>query len=258
MPVVDLPDGSLYYVQKRAPRSPFPPVVLIHGAGGTHLDWPLELRRLPDAHILALDLPGHGRSSGPAHDDMLAYAGDVCRFLDAVGISRAIIVGHSMGGAIAQHIGIHMPDRVAGLVLLGTGSKLPVDPTLPQRIVNEPETTVNWITASAWSAGAAQTMKDLGRQQLLAAAPETLQADYRACQKFDVRDQIDQIRAPTLVIGAADDRMVPLKFSQTLHERIPNTMLVIIEDAGHMFPLERPAAVADAISHWIRMQDWTL
>lgn len=245
-------------MQKRAPRSPFPPFVLVHGAGGTHLDWPLPLRRLPDAHVLALDLPGHGRSPGPPRADTLAYAVDVCRFLDALALPRAIIIGHSMGGAVAQRIALHTPDRVAGLVLLGTGSKLPVDPTLPQRIVDEPEKTVHWITEWAWNGRASHTLKERGRQQLLATAPGTLQADYRACQAFDVRDQIDQISAPTLVIGAADDRMVPPKFSRTLHVQIPNASLIIIEDAGHMFPLERPADVAGAISHWVRMQDWIL
>ncbi len=257
MPTINLAHDSLFYVQRKIARSPYPPLVLLHGAGGTHLDWPLELRRLPDARVLVLDLPGHGRSSGPPRTHTLEYAGDVCHLLDALAIPRAIIVGHSMGGAVAQQIGIHWPDRTAGLVLIGTGSKLPVDPALPQRIVDEPGKTVNWITGWAWSANAPQVLRDLGRQQLLATAPETLQADYRACQSFDVRAQINRITAPTLVIAAAGDRMVPLKFSETLSERIPHAVLVTIAGAGHMVPLERPLDVTDAITRWLKRQDWT-
>jgi len=247
MPTIDLPDGTLYAMHKRAAESPYPPLILIHGAGGTHLDWPPDLRRLPDANVWAIDLPGHGRSIAPVRDDIRAFAEDICRFMDVLALPRAIIVGHSMGGAVAQQIGIDWPDRAAGLVLIGTGSKLPVDPTLPQRIVDEPERTVHWIIDWAWGTHASPSLKDLARQELLVTAPVTLQADYRACRAFDARGQIDRIIAPTLVIAAGDDRMVPPKFSETLHERIPNAALVVIPDAGHMVPLERPAEVTDAL-----------
>ena len=149
-----------------------------------------------------------------------------------------------------------MPERAAGLILVGTGSKLPVEPTLTQRIMTETEQAVDWLIDWSWGANAPQDTKDLGRQRLLETPPEVLQGDYVACQKFDVREYLEQIRAPTLILGAKDDRMVKLKFSVTLSERIPNATLVVIEGAGHMFPLEKAQEVAEAVTRWMAEQTW--
>jgi pimeloyl-ACP methyl ester carboxylesterase len=258
MPTVDLPHGTLYYARTNAAEPVIPPLVLVHGAGGTHLDWPPQLRRFARAHVIALDLPAHGRSTD--HDissaGTRAYANAVVALLDALALPPAIIVGHSMGGAVAQQIGIHAPERVAGLVLIATGSKLPVDPTLPQRIVDAPTATIDWIIEAAWSDDASTDLKRLTRERLHSMSPAVLQADYRACKAFDVREMLDRIAAPTLVIGSDADRMVPLKFSRTLSERIPQADLVVINGAGHMLPLERPQAVTQAISTWISEQTW--
>lgn len=252
MPLLD----SIYYAEKKADTSPNPPLVLIHGAGGSHLDWPPELRRLPNTRVIALDLPGHGRSVGPNRSDTLAYAEDMCVFLDRLKIERAVFAGHSMGGAIVLQIGLNMPQRTAGLILMGTGSKLPIDPTLPHRIMDEPEKTAEWIIEWSWSVDAPESLKQLGRERLLSADPVILRDDYLACQSFDVRDRLEQITAPTLVLGAVDDRMVKLKFSATLAERIPNARLVTIEGAGHMFPLEQGAVVSRAVSEWLAEEIW--
>lgn len=256
MPTAAIPRGSLYYVPTKPDYTDYPPLVLVHGAGGSHLDWPPELRRIPGVRVLALDLPGHGRSDGEGYSDLMSYAEAVGDFLDALSIECAIIAGHSMGGGIAQLLGIHMPDRVAGLILIGTGSKLPVDPALPQRIVDDREATIDWITEWAWSEQAPDELKRLGRNRLLQTPVATLQADYRACLSFDVRDQIQQIIAPTLILSATDDHMVKPKFNMTLNEHIPNSTMVTIENAGHMFPLEQSQVVTNAIRRWLSEQVW--
>lgn len=256
MPTTTLTHGTIYYTSTKSNTVLYPPLVLVHGAGGSHLDWPPTLRRLPKAHIISVDLPGHGQSSGEGYADTYNYARDMVALLDALEIAHAIIVGHSMGGAIAQQIGIHWSKRAAGLILLGTGSKLPVDLTLPQRIVKEPVATADWITAWAWSDNAPVDLKHLGRERLLAVPPDVLQRDYLACQAFDVREKLEQITAPTLVLAASADRMVKPQFSITLSERIPNATLVTIDDAGHMFPLEQPKAVVSAIQYWLMEQVW--
>ncbi|NDJ78068.1 MAG: alpha/beta hydrolase [Chloroflexi bacterium] len=248
--------NGLFFTERSHENSPYPPIVLVHGAGGSHLDWPPELRRLPQARVIALDLPGHGRSAGPGFDDTLEYARSVCTLLDGLNIERAVIVGHSMGGAIAQQIGIFLPARAAGLVLVGTGSKLPVEPTLPQRILDDPEGTVDWIAEWAWSADAPTDVKTLGRQRLLAVPPKVLRRDYLACQAFDVRESLGLITTPVLVLGATEDRMVKLKFSTYLAENIPNATLVVVDGAGHMFPLEKAQVVASAVSDWLAAQEW--
>lgn len=256
MPTIESEIGVLYYAEVRGKGSPFPPLVLIHGAGGSHLDWPADLRRLPGARVLAMDLPGHGKSSTAAALDLDLYIGAVTALLEAREIPRAVLVGHSMGGAIAQRLALAHGGRVAGLVLIGTGSRLPVDPALPQRIVDAPEETVNSLIRGAWGPDATDDMRDLARERMLAVGPDVLRADYEACQVFDVRGRLDAIQAPALIIGATDDRMVPLKFSQTLAEQIPQAALVVMERTGHMIPQERPAEIAQAISEWLAGQTW--
>jgi len=251
MPAINLPDGTLYYAQSHPDATAFPPLVLVHGAGGSRLDWAPELRRLPDARVIALDLPGHGKSTAPGRNTLDAYARDVAALLDALALDRAVIVGHSMGGGVAQLLALDWPERIAGLVLLGTGSKLPVDPTLPDRIVTEPDTTLDWLIEWSWHPSASADMKAQGRTAFASTPRDVLRSDYLACKAFDTRDRLAQIAAPTLVIGAEDDCMVPLKFSRTLAERIPDTRLVVIERAGHMFPLEQPKQVAQAITSWL-------
>jgi len=234
----------------------WPPLLLVHGAGGSRLDWPAALRRLPGARVLTLDLPGHGRSTGPGRDTIEGYAQDVCQFLDRLGLERAVLVGHSMGGAIAQQVALCNPDRVAGLVLIATGSKLPIDPALPQRILDAPDATLDWIINNAWGPQITDDLRALAHQRMAQTPPSVLRGDYLACQSFDMRDRLHKITAPALIIAATDDRMVHLSFSETLAGRIPRAALVVIQGAGHMLPLERPAEVARAVTEWLEAGQW--
>src|SRR4030042_5961268 len=90
--------GGLYYFAYPGEK---PPVVLIHGAGGTHLYWPAEIRRLPGYRGFAPDLPGHGKSGGQGFQQIEAYCSKLISFLDELEIHRLVMVGHSMGSAIA-------------------------------------------------------------------------------------------------------------------------------------------------------------
>ncbi|MCZ7539761.1 MAG: alpha/beta hydrolase [Anaerolineae bacterium] len=259
MPAVAAGHGAIHYSDfssQAQGAGRWPPLLLVHGAGGSRLDWPAALRRLPGARVLTLDLPGHGRSTGPGRATVAGYAQDVRLFLDRLGLERAILVGHSMGGAIAQQVALSDPGRIAGLVLIATGSKLPIDPALPQRILAEPDTTLDWIITHAWGHPLTDGLRAQAHERMAQTPPAVLRGDYLACQSFDARDRLHQIAAPTLIIGAADDRMVPLSFSETLAERIPRATLVVIGGAGHMVPLERAAEVARAITRWLEAEQW--
>lgn len=251
MPIRQTSAGPIYFTDRQPPHPACPPLALIHGAGGSHLDWPPQLRRLDGARVIALDLPGHDRSAPPGRSDTLAYAEAVIALLDTLGIRQAVYVGHSMGGAIALQIALHMPDRTAGLVLIGAGSRLPVDPTLPQRILDEPDRTIDWIVEWSWGPDASDDQRALSRERLRNTPPAILRGDYVACQDFDVRDRLDRIAVPALVITGAGDAMVKPKFGVTLAEGIPNATLITIPGAGHMVPLEQPDVVAAAVKQWL-------
>ncbi len=256
MPFIPTAERMFYITDKTGDGLQCPPLLLIHGAGGSRLDWPPELRRLPGPRVITVDLPGHGRSHGPARSDTQDYARDVATLLDALSVERAIWCGHSMGGAVALQAALTAPDRVAGLVLVAAGSKLPVEPSLPERALRDREQTVRWIIDTAWGDGAPQELKAIGLRRMLEVPPDVLRDDFEACRVFDVRDRLDAIGAPTLVIGARDDRMVKLKFSQTLADYIPEATLVIVESAGHMVLLEHAQDVSRAVIQWVAERAW--
>jgi len=261
MPYVETTRGSLFYTVNQEPadtgsRLTAPEVgatslVLVHGAGGSRLHWPAELRRLPEATVYTLDLPGHGRSEGPGCDTIDGYAQVVTAFLNAVDTRQAIIVGHSMGSAIAQTLALEVANRVAGLVLLGAGARLRVAPAILEGIRDDFQTSVELITRFAWSPGAPPALTELGRQALLETSPDVLAGDFIACDRFDVMKRLGEIKAPTLVIAGSADQLTPVKYARFLVEHIPDARLAVIEGAGHMMMLERPAEVANAVREFL-------
>jgi pimeloyl-ACP methyl ester carboxylesterase len=230
------------------------PLVLLHGAGGSRLNWPPEMRRLTGTTVYTLDLPGHGRSSGGGRAAIEDYAADVVAFLDAVDIDCAVIVGHSMGGAIALTMALNSPERVTGLVLVATGARLRVAPSILERISIDFEAVMGIITRYAWSREAPSELVDLGRERFREAGADVLLGDLTACDRFDVMERLEEIDVPTLVIAGSADRLTPVEYAHHLTEHISSARLVVVEGAGHMVMLERPAEVAQAIQEFLAIQ----
>ncbi len=248
MPFAQIGEQALFYTVNGRGG---PALILIHGAGGNHLHWPAALRRLPGATVYAVDLPGHGRSAGAGRERIEDYAADIVRFMDAVGVPRGVLVGHSMGGAIAQMTALVAPERVAGLVLVGTGARLRVAPVILEGILQDALGTVALITDWAWGPEADPAMVARGRQMMARVDPQVVWGDFAACDRFDIRERVGEITAPTLVITGAEDRMTPPKFGQWLAERIPGARFVLVEGAGHMVMLEKPDQVANAVQEFV-------
>jgi len=228
-----------------------PALILVHGAGGNHLHWPAELRRLHEATVYALDLPGHGRSGGQGCDTIGDYAQAIVEFLNTVGIEQPIIVGHSMGGAIALTLALYFPTRVAGLVLMATGARLRVAPAILDGMRSNFEGSVELITRFAWSPETKPALTELGRQALLETGPDVLLGDFSACDRFNVMERLGEIEHPTLVIVGTADQLTPPKYARFLTEHIPDARLVLVEDASHMVMLERPLEVIGAVREFL-------
>ncbi len=250
-PYTTLTTGRIWYAQNRPPDPDRPPLILIHGAGEDRLQWPPELRRISGASVLALDLPGHGRSEGPGRGRIEDYAAVLVGFLEALDVSRAVLGGHSMGGAIAQVVALDHPERVAGLVLIGTGAKLRVAPALLDVILTDFEAVLALMADWAFGPDAPAELKELGTKAMGQTQPAVLHGDFTACDLFDIRDRLAEIRVPTLVIGGTADKLTPVRFSRYLAEQIPGAQLEVLEGAGHMMALERPAAVAAAVTEFM-------
>lgn len=240
--------AGLYYAEQKSDTGRFP-VVLIHGAGGSHLHWPPELRRLPGQAVYALDLPGHGKSEGLGQQSVEGYAQAVLEWLESMQIDIAVLTGHSMGGAICQHLGVHHPEKCGGLVLIGTGARLRVLPSILENsagALTYPR-AVEEIIQRSYSDSADPRLLELGREALLDVRPTVLHGDYLACNDFDLMGEIETLQPPTLVITGTEDQLTPPRYAQYLANKIPNARLVLVPQAGHMVMLEQPRQTASSM-----------
>jgi pimeloyl-ACP methyl ester carboxylesterase len=230
-----------------------PPVILIHGAGGNHLSWPPQIRRMADEKIYALDLPGHGKSEGAGRQSIDEYVDDVIAFMKELKIRTAVVVGISMGSAIALMLTLKFPRKVLGLGLLGSGSKLRVAPSILETAGNPNtfESAVEMINGNCFSANASQSLIQLSKQNMLEIRPPVLLGDFLACNAFDVTSQLKQINVPTLIICGAEDKMMPLKNSELLRDGIANAQFHVVDHAGHMVMAEQPDMVANLLKQFI-------
>lgn len=254
MPLIETANGSIWYADHRDPTLHRPVTVVIHGAGGTHLDFPAEIRRMPELNAILPDLSGHGHSPGAGRNSVGAYVSDMLALLDALKLKQVIVAGHSMGGAIAQTLALQHPDRVLGLILIGTGAKLGVHPDLLAGMVSETARTVSALVSMYYGTPVNESLRRRSQQRLSEFNPTILYNDYVACNTYDLRQRVGQIHAPTLIVGGSDDLMTPFKFSTYLHEQITGSHLERIEGAGHMMMLEQPELAAEAIRRWLLEQ----
>lgn len=217
-------------------------VVFVHGAGGAQEQWRFQLRHLgPRWNPLAVDLPGHGESQGSGYRTIGDYRDFVRDLLDALGIDRTVLVGHSMGGGIAQSFALAYPDRLAALVLVGTGARLRVHPDIFAAVRRGDMTAAGQLISRwAYSQTALPATVAQGAEAFVRNRATVLEGDFLACDAFDVMGQIPAIRVPTLVVCGEDDRMTPEKYARFLREGIPGAALTVIPRAGHMVMLESP------------------
>lgn len=245
--------GDIYYRKYSQGEGGKSPLVLIHGAGGSYLHWPPDIRRLTGENTLALDLPGHGNSGGDGKETIQAYSQAVLAFLDEMDIDQVVLTGHSMGSAIAQWLCLDQPERIRGLILVGAGAKLRVHPDILQ-FSNSATTfpkVVSLVMKWSFSPQAPERLVELAGERMASIPPLVARNDFLACDDFDVRDRVDEIQQPALVICGSEDQMTPPRFSEYLVETLPKARLEIIPDAGHMVMLEKPETVARLIKGFL-------
>lgn len=214
-----------------------PHPVFIHGSGSRGAIWVRQRLAFPRA--IAPDLPGRGGRDHPG-----AVGGFVewlHRYLGEERRVPAVVVGHSLGGAIAQLHALTYPADLAGVVLAGTGARLRVAPPFLDGFVEHPIETAEEFARWHFAPDADARLVEKLIGNLKATPPAVTRADLLACDAFSVMDRVSEIRLPALVVVGAEDRLTPPRFSQYLHQQIAGSALRIIEGAGHMVMWERPA-----------------
>lgn len=226
--------------------------LLIHGAGMDHTVWALQGRSLAfhGTNALAPDLPGHGGSEpaasfGTTIEERATWLG---RLVDALGVQRLDLVGHSMGGLIALAFAAR-DARVGRIVLVGTAARMPVHPDLLAAAREDPPKAAALIVDWSFAAG-----RKLGGQAvpgswtpmaamrlLLASRPGVLAADLAACDAYRAGEEAARrVRVPALVVTGEEDRMTPPRAGRQLAELVPQGRFVALGGAGHMPMVETP------------------
>jgi len=235
-----------------------PAVIFLHGAAMDHTIWQLQTRYFAyhGYAVLALDLPGHGRSEGPPVTGVAAMAAWVGRVMTAAGLTRAALVGHSMGALVALATAAAEPERVTTLALLGVAATMPIHPDLQAAAAADDHRAFELITSWAFGRSAhlgghrtpGLWMTGGGIRLLERSAPGVLANDLAACADFgDATATAATLRCPTLLLLGARDLMTPPKGAAALAAAIPDSRMVVLPDCGHMMMIEQPDATLDAL-----------
>ncbi|MBW2039236.1 MAG: alpha/beta hydrolase [Deltaproteobacteria bacterium] len=216
-------------------------LVFIHGAGGNYTTWyPQKDYFSCDFSVFIMELPGHGVAHGEGAEEIRSYALWVKGALDELEVERPFLIGHSMGGAITMDLALRFAAFPKGLVLVGTGARLRVDSHILNGIKEDFPQAVEFICQLSFAKDVPQEMMRLGIEEMRKNSPDVLHGDFTACDRFDIMEEVNGIKTPTLVICGDQDVLTPVKYSRYLAEKISGTQLEMVEGAGHMVMLERP------------------
>ena len=245
-----------------------PAVVFIHGLGAWMYAWRAALEPVLAAgyRVTAFDNRGFGFSERPDSGYGNAdYARLLVAMLDSLGITDAVLVGHSMGGAIAAQVAIEHPERVRGLVLIAPAGYGVSEPwTL--RVARVPlvgralsglrgRWTVSQLLRSTYADPSRVTAHDIDQYYAAAAVPRStvsLRGVFREFRFDDLRGRLGRIQAPTLLIWGARDRWIPLSLGRAMSLDLANGALVAVPEAGHDVHEERPDEVVPTLLAFLR------
>ena len=240
-------------------------LVLIHGAGDSAAVWGRQVDHFSKHRkVLAIDLPGHGaRLSESGMDRHEKYAQEVCRMMDQHGIAKAVVVGHSMGGAVAMMMALEHPQRLQGLVLVATGARMKMRPEFLEHARQAAATYGNQIPASSHLIPTEQMIHpdipapvvEWIKQRIGKASGQATYADFQANNNFDVMSRLSEVKIPTLVVGGSDDRMAPQKFSDFLASSIAGARLVMLTPSGHYPNVEQEERFNQVIEEFLDTLD---
>ncbi len=234
-----------------------PVVVLMHGWTANHTRWAQVERRLAaDFRVIAYDLRGHGWSEkGPELDyGFGSHVLDLQGLMSALKIERATLVGHSMGGMIAQHFALAFPDKVENLVLIGTCAC-----TAPEESKRRAMRALSWMFLYMFEPVMAiknrdkWTKLDLYPDMLddsLKPSPEAAKEGIIAVANMDLRERLASLQTPALVIASEDDDTVPFELSCELAASLPKCVMARVSGCGHHIPIDMPDFVSEKVKEF--------
>lgn len=230
-------------------------LLCVHGSGGTHEVWKGQLGRLAGRRpVIALDLSGHGESddfdADPGWETLSAYADDVLAVAEET--DPGVLVGNSLGGAVALQLAIERDHDFDGLVLAGTGAKLPVLNDLRGWLEDDFDRAVEFLHGedrlfhdadSRYTQLSTETMHEVGQR--------VTRRDFESCHVFDVRHRLGDIDIPTLAVVGEHDHLTPPEYHKQLADEIPDARYKEVLGAAHLAMLEEPEGFNAAIRDFL-------
>ncbi len=246
-----------------------PTAVFVHGVLNDHSVWILQTRHFANHgwNVLAIDLPGHGRSGGKAPASVQEAANSVIALLDAAGIAKAVLIGHSFGSLIALHAAAEYPSRVSQLLMVGTAYPMRVSPALLENSLNDPQKAIQMVNVfshsnlapppsalgpGTWLLGAS---KALMKRTLASNVKENIfNIGFKACDSYDQGEiAMQKVNCPTLFLLGKKDQMTPPKAAQGLIQIAQNGQVALV-NAGHQLMVEAPEETLSAMLAFCKKQ----
>lgn len=240
-----------------------PVCLFVHGAGGDHSVWGLQTRYIAHhgAGVVAIDLPGHGRTGGEALTSIEDLADFLIAAIDALALQRPVLVGHSMGALACLEAASRLGGRLAGLALCGVAAKMPVHPKLLDAALNNRRAAAEMI--ASWGHGGPAHIGGnpahgisavLTAVKLIERTPaQVLHADLAACDAYQgALEAAAKVACPTQFILGRLDKMTPAKAAQPLVDAIAGAQATTLPASGHMMMAEAPNETREALMHLVR------
>lgn len=247
---INTPSGIIYYMSNR--KKDKITLLLIHGAGGHSKLFLRQMQYFKNKfNIIALDLPGHGRSKWQNVPSVKDFTGSVISVLEHENISSFIATGHSMGGGVALELFKRIPEMFSGIVLISTGAVLPVSEMIFNLMENDFDSFCSFLLECSYSKKVPEIMKEFSLRELQLQGSSVVKNDFKICSCFDYRDVLSSISMPALIIANNEDKMVPVNISRELSDSIKGSRFISYSAGGHMPHLEEHERLNEDIFNFI-------
>ncbi len=233
-------------------------IVFIHGSGLDHTVWTLASRHFArhGRNVLAIDMPGHGRSEGEARESVEAMADWIVELLNAVGVETTAVTGHSLGSLVALDFAARYPQHTRALAMVGTTAPMPVSDAILDAAAANDHSAFDMLTQWGYSkrhqygGNSNPGMWMIGNTLRLfeRSRPGVLYADMNACNNYSAGlERASSVQCPVLMVLGREDRLTPVRGTLPLQEALPSPRVIVLEGAGHTLMVESPNTLLDAL-----------
>lgn len=240
-------------------------VLMLHGIGGGRQAFARQIPALAAAgfHAVAWDMPGYGHSAIVDPYDFATLACECIELIDVLDPERLVLVGHSMGGMVAQEVAARAPERIDALVLAGTSAAFgKADGDWQRRFVDERTAPLDagrsmkelatQLVAGMVSPDSSDAARAEAVDVMALVPPRSYRLALQALMGFDRRANLAALAMPVLLIAGSDDRNAPPAVMQGMAERIPLANYRCLERCGHLMAFEQPDAFNEALLTFVR------